>query len=120
MAYYSTSASYGTTGVKTITCGFAPVAMRITVGAKSGSTAAGQLSVGSADGTRQVYDSVFSDTTGSQSKSGINKIISHWERVSGTLTEKVAGTFDSFTATEGKFNITTADNNYSVHVELWD
>lgn len=118
--YYTTRATYGTTGVKTITCGFQPVAMRITVAGKGGSAAVVQRSEGTADGTRQNYDSIYWDSSGGHTKDGNTKMISHWERVAGVLTEVIAISFDSFTATEGKFNVTTADNNYSVKIELKD
>lgn len=120
MSYYTTRTGYGTTGVKTITCGFQPVAMRITVGGKASNAAVIQQCIGTADATRQNFVSIYGDSTGFKTIDGNTKIISIYERVSGTLTEKVAATFDSFTATEGKFNITTADNNYALTVELWD
>jgi hypothetical protein len=94
--------------------------MRITVGAKSGTDALGHMSVGTADGTRQNYVSTYADGTTFQTKQGNNKIISHWEDVGGTMTEVVAGTFDSFTATEGKFNLSAVNNNYTLVVELWN
>lgn len=119
--YFVTAASYGTTGVKAISCGFQPTGMRITVGAKSGSAGTvNQRSEGQSDGTNQTYTSNYTDATSSQSKQGINKIISHYERVAGALTEKIAGTFDSFTPTQGKFNLSAADNNYTLIIELWD
>lgn len=120
MSYYTTRATYGTTGVKTITCGFQPVAMRITVASKNGSSSVVQLSTGTADGTRQNYESIYWDSTGGHTKDNNTKMISQWERVSGTLTEVVAGTFDSFTSTEGKFNLSTASNAYTLKIELWD
>jgi len=120
MAYYTTRAAYNTTGVKTITCGFQPVAMRITVAGKNGSSSVVQRSEGTADGTRQNYDCIYWDASGGHTKDGNTKMISHWERVSGTLTEVIAGTFDSFTATEGKFNLSAATNTYTLKIELWD
>jgi hypothetical protein len=120
MSYYTTRAAYGTTGVKTITCGFQPVAMRITVSGKGSNAPVVQLSTGTADGTRQNYEAIYWDGSGGHTKDGNTKIISQWERVAGTLTEVVAGTFDSFTATEGKFNLSAANNNYALKVELWD
>ena len=119
--YYTTRSSYGTTGVKTITCGFQPVAMRITVGAKSGlATTTNQKCVGTADGARQNYVSTFSDSSFNQTKDSNDKMIRHYENVAGVLTEVVTGTFDSFTATQGKFNLSLANSNYSLTIELWD
>ncbi len=121
MAYYTTRASYGTTGVKTITCGFQPVGMRISVGAKNGTAASTlQKCVGTADGTRQNYISEFVNVNFKQTKDSNDKIIRHFEDVAGTLTEVITGTWDSFTATEGKFNLSTTTNTYSLTIELWD
>lgn len=119
--YYQTSTGYGTTGVKTVACGFQPTGMRISVGAKSGSSATtNQKSVGTSDGTRQSYISNFSNANFNQTKQGNSKMISHYEEVAGSLTEVIAGTFDSFTATEGKFNLSAANNNYTLIIELWN
>lgn len=121
MSYYTTRASYGTTGTKTITCGFQPVGMRISVGAKNGTaTSAVQKCVGTADGTRQNYISEFINDNFKQTKDSNDKMIRHYEDVSGVLTEVVTGTFDSFTATQGKFNLSITSNTYALTIELWD
>lgn len=121
MSYYTTRAAYGTAGVKTITCGFQPVGMRISVGAKNGlATSTMQHCVGTADGTRQNYISTFANTNFNQTKDSNDKMIRHFEDVAGVLTEVVTGTFDSFTATECKFNLSLTSNTYGLTIELWD
>lgn len=120
MSYYTARTTYGTTGIKTINCGFQPAGMRLTVAGKASSSTVVQFSQGVSDGTRQSYESLYSDSTGRQTKDGNTKMISHWERIAGVLTEVYSVAFDSFTATEGKFNIGTVSNNYSIKIELWD
>lgn len=121
MAYYTTRAAYGTTGVKTITCGFQPVGMRITACSKNGTaTTTLQKCVGTADGTRQNYISTFVNANFKQTKDSNDKMIRHYEDVAGVLTEVITGTFDSFTATEGKFNLSLTSNLYALQIELWD
>lgn len=120
MSYFTGTAAHSTTGVKTVSVGFQPVGMRITVGQKVG-TAQGfaHKSVGIADGTNQFYDAFFEDTTGGKTVSGSTKLVSHWERVTGTITEILTVTFDSFTATEVKYNVTLANVNYNLLIEAW-
>lgn len=124
LLYDAGTIAYGTTGVKTITCGFQPVMVRITVAQKTSTSQTFEhRSVGTGwlldSDPAQYYAATFQDTTGGKTVSGIDKIVSHWERVSGTLTEKVAATFDSFTATAAKINVTTADANYDLFVEIF-
>lgn len=119
MSYFTGTIAHGTTGVKTIAVGFQPLAARITVGAKSGSSAVNQRSEGNTDGTQQFFLSNYSDSTSDQSKEGSDRLVSQYERVSGTLTEKVRVNLDSFTATQLKYNVVTADANYTLHIEVW-
>jgi len=67
----------------------------------------------------QSYDSLYQDSTGSRSKGGTDKSIVVWDRVSGTITDKVVGTFVSFDNNGGgdfgfTMNFTAADSNYQV------
>lgn len=119
MSYFCGTISHGSTGVKTVAVGFTPVGMRITVGANGASQAVSHRSVGFTNGTNVDFNSEYSDGSGSSSWQGTGKLVSHYERVAGTLTEKVAATFDSFTATQVKYNVTTADAAYTFAIEAW-
>ena len=126
MSYYSETISHSTTGLKTRTCGFQPYRVRITVSSKDGGeTTINHQSVGESDGTLTICDYWYDDASGKttdrivSSAPATGRIVSHWERVSGTLTEKVAVNFDSFTATAAKYNVVTADVNYKFFVQMW-
>lgn len=73
-------------------------------------------SSGSADGTRQGCVSIYSDATSSQSKESNAKIISHWNRVTGTLTEVIAATFTSFDADGVTLNFSATITGYHMHI----
>lgn len=121
MSYFVGSITHSTTGVKSVTVGFQPVGMRITVGQKDGSTdTTARDAYGVTDGTTSLYRSLFRDGTGGQTVSGNGKLISVLDRVSGTVTEVIKVTFDSFTATQVKYNVVTANVNYTLNIEAWD
>lgn len=124
MSYFVTSSAYGTTGVKTITCGFQPTHIRITVGQKvATSQAFTHFSYGIAwddSGPQMEYHSFFQDTTSGKTDSDTTFLWRVWERQTGTITEVAAGTFDSFTATAGKINVTNSNANYNLIIELWN
>lgn len=120
MAYFLETVTHSTTGVKTRTIGFQPQALRITIGKKVGVTVNSiQQSVGVSDGTLQYVDSIYGDTAALATKRDTAKLVSQWEKVAGTWTEVVAATFDSFTATEVKYNVTTGNVNYQFQIEVW-
>lgn len=121
MSYFCTTTAHSTTGVKTITCGFQPTGMRITAGHEFGvSETCAHQSTGVSDGVDQFFNTFYQDTTGGKTEDGDTKIVSLYDRVSGNITEVVAASFDSFTATQGKYNVTTADVDYNLMVELWN
>jgi hypothetical protein len=121
MLYYNTSITPSTTGIKTISCGFQPVGMRITVSAKNGSDTVSHMSIGQVDNTGyQTCNTTYTDTTGGQTTKYTDRMASVLERVSGTITEVSRANFDSFTATQAKFNCTvSAGTAYQYHVEVW-
>lgn len=119
MAYYLTTISHSTTGVKTRTPGFQPIGARITVAAKSGGETYAHKSIGITDGTNQICDSFFQDATRGKSDRYTDRLISQWEWNGAAFVEKVRVDFDSFTATEFKYNVVTADVNYQLLVEVW-
>jgi hypothetical protein len=120
MQYYRTTISHGTTGTKTVTPGFQPVAAKITVGSMFGATdSVNHLSMGNTNGTTSSYHSTFSDGSGHQTISGTGKLARHFDRVAGTITEVLTVDTPSFTATQFQYNVVTANANYQLHVEVW-
>lgn len=122
MGYYCGRVTVSSTGANAFTgVGFQPTAVRIRVSQKVGTTeTCNHLCIGTADGTRQNCSSMYTDATGSTTKDVNTKLISHWERVSGTLTEVLAATFTSFDADGYTFNASTPNANYQVTVEAWN
>lgn len=124
MSYYVGNGSYGSTGSKTLSSiGFTPVGCRITIGAKGSSEASVMhLSAGFADGVGQYVESTYADSSTWSSKFSSSKCVSHWAKVSGTLTEVISATFTSFSASNGgsaTFNFTAVDVNYDIIFEFW-
>lgn len=122
--YFVATSSYNSVGTKTINVGFQPAGIRITVGQKTSTSQTFiHLSDGVSDGTTQRVDSVYQDASGSQTIRSNSKIVSHYERVSGTLTEKVAAHIDTSTApwtsTDVAFIVDTADVGYQFRIEVW-
>lgn len=120
MAYFLETVTHSSAGLKTRTVGFQPTALRITIGKKVGVTMnAIQQSVGVTDGVNQMCDSLYGDTSGLSTKRDLAKIASQWEKVGGVWTEVISASFDSFTATEVKYNVTTGNVNYQFQLEVW-
>lgn len=120
MSAFVTSTAHGTTGVKTITCGFQPTMLRLKVGAKYGVTdTTYHYSEGSTDGTDEIYNTSYMDkTAGGGSKEGFGQLIKHYELVNGTWTKVLEIAFDSFTSTQAKYNVTQANANYTIGIEI--
>lgn len=121
MPYYNTSITPNTVTTYTISCGFQPTALKITVGAKNGSDVTAHQSVGQCDNSGySTCNTFFQDGTGSKTFAYTDRLVSIRERVAGTVTEVGKATFNSFTATQAKFNVTVAaGTNYQYHVEVW-
>lgn len=115
MAYYCATVSYSSAGIKTITCGFQPVGMRITINYNSGTV----HSKGTSDGTRQLCDWFFNDVTDYDGGNHTDRMVSARDMVGGVITEIARANFDSFTATAGKINVVTANVGPTFTVELW-
>lgn len=119
MAYFSGTVAHGTTGTKTIPVGFQPVGMRITVGQRHNTVDNfAHQSIGISDGTSTNCTSIFQDNSGGLTVSS-TKLISQYERVSGTIAEVLAANFHSFTISSVKYTITTANANYNLLIEAW-
>lgn len=109
------------TGNRAITgLGFQPVYLRITLGQKTGTTESFvHQSEGSSTSTTQRCVSIYWDSTGGQSKEYTSKIISHWNRVAGTLTEQIAATLVSLDADGFTLNFSATVTGYHMHVEAF-
>lgn len=120
MAYYQATISHGTTGVKTRTPGFQPLAAKITVVPFSAATEL-QKSVGTTNGTIQITDTDYVDPNRSKQERFSDRMahIYKWNSGSSSYDTKFRADFDSFTATEFKYNVVTADSNYQLLVEVW-
>jgi hypothetical protein len=122
MQFYTTAVSHGTTGVKTRTVGFQPKGARILIGTVSGGeTDLIHESDGVTDGINQICDSFLHDNTGLSFQDRFtDRLASHYEfDGSGNPDEVVKVIFDSFTSTEFKYNVITANGNYQLRVEVW-
>lgn len=115
------STTGSTTGNKSYTgFGFKPSYARFTLSQKTGTTEGFiHFSQGWTDGTNSSCHSIFQDATSSQSKEFTNQVISHWNRVSGTLTEVIAATFVSFDADGLTLNFSAITTGYHVHFEAF-
>lgn len=102
------------TGIKTISVGFQPTWARFVVCSKTSSQNFSHMSIGETDGTTQWCASSFQDTTGGQSINTTSKVVSHHERSGGVITEVLSASFDSFTATAIKLNVSVGNGNYQV------
>lgn len=119
MAFWTGGITVGSTGSQAYTgIGFQGNDITFRVGAKGGSSSVVQFAIGTADGTRQNTESIFGDGSGWKSNRTNSKCLIHYERVSGTITEVLNFAFTSFDADGFTLNVTTANSNYTVDVEV--
>jgi len=96
---------------------FTPTSLKFVVSAKSNSSGVIQYCSGQVDSTGYMtFDSIYGDSTGFQSKAGTNKVISLYERVSGTLTEVLNMSWHSYIASGFKLNVTATSTSYTIHL----
>lgn len=98
--------------------GFQPTWIRARVSQKYGvAEICSHLSLGSADSINQNCSYEYNDVSGYTCGETNAKLISHWEKVGGILTEVISATRKSFDP--NGFTITTAlgNPNYKVHIE---
>lgn len=115
MLYNRDTISHSTTGVKTNTVGFQPVEAELVVALGPGTTFTNiRFSLGRTDGTNQGCDSMTTDSGHLFQRRYNDRIvsISEWNGSAYAETFKIA--FDSFTATEFKYNVVTANANFQV------
>lgn len=104
------------TGLSTFVLGFQPTWATFRVTGKSGDTVS-HVSLGSTDGTNQNCGSTYMDTTGGASFDVNTKVVSHFERSGGTITEVLSASWDSWTATGVKLNVLIANTAYKVTID---
>lgn len=120
MSYTLSSITHATTGVKTMTPGYQPVRAKLTVRPAPGAAVTiRQASDGVTNGTNQICDSDTIETTRIYQRRFTDRMASIWEYTGGAWTEVFKITFDSFTATEFKYNVVTANSAYQVMRETW-
>lgn len=122
MSYYMGTVSHSTTGVKTRTIGFQATAYRLTVKAKSGGSTFVASSEGLCDGTNSVCDSSFSNQDRAKADRYTDRVvfIREWNSGTSSYDTKTQASHDSITATEVKYNVTTADVDYQYLFEAWN
>lgn len=120
MSYTLSSITHATTGVKTMTVGYQPVRAVLTVRpSPAGSSPIRKASNGVTDGTNQICDSDTVETTRIYQRRFTDRMASIWEYTGGAWTEVFKITFDSFTATEFKYNVVIANSAFQVMRETW-
>lgn len=94
--------------------------IEVTVGQKYNTTQNfTHLSVGAGDINYQRVTAIYQDSTGGKTVTTNGRVVSVWERVSGTLQEVLAISIDSFTSSTVEFNVITPNSNYSLHIRVW-
>jgi hypothetical protein len=116
MSRITGTVTFGTLGIKTISVGFQPTWAEFRVCQKVATPQAfTHLSLGGCTPTAQNVTSTFQDTAGGTSVNDLTKVVSHFERDgSGNIIEVLSASFDSFTATALKVNVTIGNPNYQV------
>lgn len=116
MAYFTGRLTLSATGLSTFVIGFQPTWARFRVTGKAADTT-NHASLGGTDGTNQNCGSTFMDTTGGASFDVNTKVVSHYERSAGTITEVLSASWDSWTATGIKLNVAIANTAYKVTID---
>jgi hypothetical protein len=114
-AFRSSRTTFATTGAISIALlPFTPVGLEVFVAPNGASDSQCHISHGAADGTLQNCLTTF----GGGSRGYNDRIISHWENISGTWTEVLRVEFVSFTANTANFNVVTANVNYQAYMRF--
>lgn len=118
--------SVGSTGNTSVTgLTVLPNFLEFTISGRFGTTETiVQYSTGFTDGVNDLAHSIFQDSTGSRTKAYSNRCINHFQRVTGTITEKLVATWVSFDNNGGgdfgfTLNFTAADSNYQIYFKAF-
>lgn len=121
MSTYTTTTTFDTTGIKTITPGFQSAGITVDVAPASGAAFTGiQFCSGWTDGTRKKCDSIYFNhaTTAAKSEKSTSKLVRLFgEDGSGNIIVVLEAVLDSVTATQVKFNVTIASIDYQVSIK---
>lgn len=100
-----------------------PQFLILTYSQKNATDNVAHFSQGFTDGTVQRVDSTFADTTGAKTVKSTAKVLSHYERVAGTITEVIAASFVSFDNLGGgsygftlNFTVATGAGSYQLGI----
>lgn len=114
--------TYGSTGIKTITCGWQPLGAEFFVEPGPGSTYTTiERSVGVTDGTNQSCTQEYTDPSRSRMERFTDRLadIRKWNSGTSVYDQKFMTALDSFTATEVKHNVTVFDTTYQLRYKIW-
>ena len=123
MAVFVDNLTVATTGTNLAVTGFGfnPTNLIVSVSGRGGLNTAMQYCYGMVDSSgTQCYDSIFADSTSRQSKAGSNKLISHYERIAGVLTEVINISFNSWVSGGFTWDVNLASSNYVIHLRATD
>jgi hypothetical protein len=117
MAYEIGTVAYGSTGNKTYALAGPPKMVRVRVGSRFNTSESYiHESIGVYDGSVCMCVSKFQDTTGGLTRNSNSKIVSHYDRIGGAITEVLAASV-SFSGNNIIFNVTIPNPNYQLIVE---
>lgn len=115
MAFKRSAITHGSTGVKSFVCGFQPEEAELIVRPAPGAVITDvYLSTGTTDGTNQNCDTFTVYSARRRQETFTDRMASIWEWNGASWTEVFKITFDSFTATEFKYNVVIGNPNYQV------
>jgi len=119
LSYSRDTISHGTTGVKTMTVGFQPVKARLVARIAPGSDSPIIFRCeGNTNGTNQNGDTFTAESTRVYQRTYTDRMISISEWNGSAWVETFKITFDSFTATEFKYNVVTANSGFQLLREV--
>lgn len=117
---YTSTTTFDTVGVKTITPGFQSSVITVSVAPAVGESFQGvQHCLGWTDGTRKMCDFQYLNPANGVAISGktTSKVVQLWGEVNGNLAVVLEATLNSFTATQVKFDVTVASTDYQVSIK---
>jgi hypothetical protein len=120
MASYTTTTTFDSVGVKTITPGFQATSVTVEVSPASGSPFQGvQFCAGWTDGTRKKCDSIYANLSNGLAKSekSTSKLVRLFGESGGAVVVVLEATLNSITATQVKFDVAVADTDFQVSIK---
>lgn len=121
MSYKLGTITLDTAGLRTFNLGASstPTSAMIVVQNQNGiAETALHVSMGTASVSGQRCTSYVKDGGSASTFDSTTKVVSQYEIVGGVPTEVLSATFDSFTSTGIKLNVTTTNANYKVYIRV--